>query len=170
MVKQMFSVFRASWELMDEVRACINDNYQIYKDIVDPIDLSEHQVDEKWAELNYSIREFYVARDKGEYIGAASFQNLENFAYIGYFYIKPPFQGQNYGRALMNFLELHAKLEKIQKICLFANNRADWAIKFYKKLGFRIISEDKQEILSFNGGILSRFYEQNAFLMEKKLG
>ncbi|MFX0101526.1 MAG: GNAT family N-acetyltransferase [Candidatus Hodarchaeota archaeon] len=167
----VFLVVRASKSLMHEVRECINSNYDKYKDIVSEKDRSEHQVDEEWAERNFEIREFYLGRDsdKKKYVGMGSFQDLGKFAYVGYFYVKPEFQRQNYGRSIMNFLEMRAMSKNINDLMLFANNKADWAIKFYEKLGFEIISKDKEEILSIEKGVFKPFYEEDAYLMKKVL-
>lgn len=166
-----FLVVRASKSLMYEVRECINSNYDRYKDIVSEKDLSEHQVDEVWVERNFEIREFYLGRDSTtkQYVGMGSFQDLGNFAYIGYFYVKPEFQRQNYGRAIMTFLEMRAMSKEITDLRLFANRKAGWAIDFYKKRGFKIISKAKDEILAMDGGVLKPFYEEDAYLMKKEL-
>lgn len=165
----MLAVIRASYELMDEVRAIINSNYDLYKDIVDPVDLSEHNVDKSWADRNFKIREFYLARIDGQYIGAGSYQNLRNCAYIGYFYIKRPFQRRNFGRGLMQFLEMRTMTDKLTKLRLFCNPKSTWAVEFYKRLGFSVLSSNKQEILALDKGIFTPFYEQDALLMEKIL-
>ncbi len=165
----MFTVVRANMDFMGEVRACINSNYEMYAPIVDPQDLGEHRVDETWAEKNYRIREFFVARAGGQTVGTASFQKLGTFAYIGYFYIKSPFHGKGYGRALMNFMEMYAKTREITDLRLFTNAKATWALEFYQKMGFSIITTEKEEILSLEGGILQPFYEQNSYLLSKQI-
>ncbi len=166
----MFSIIRASYELMDEVRAILNSNYHLYKDIVHEKDLSEHQVDEEWANRNFQIREFYLARDNGEYVGMASFQNLkDSFAYIGYLYVRNGVQRKGYGSAIIKFLEMRTKQEGLGKICLFAQGKADWALKFYKKSGFSVRFTEKDYIIGFENGILRPFYEENNYWLEKPI-
>jgi ribosomal protein S18 acetylase RimI-like enzyme len=165
----MFAVYRASWELRKEVQACINSNNQLYKSIIDPIDQGEHLVDDQWAERNYKIREFYLGRADGHYVGMGSYQNLKSCAYIGYFYIKPEFQRKGYGVGLMNFLQIRAITDNLPYLRLFANCNADWAIRFYEKMGFRIKSRNKDEILAMDEGIFQPFYEQKSVLMEKPM-
>jgi GNAT superfamily N-acetyltransferase len=165
----MLTVIRASYALMDEVRAIINSNYDLYKDIVDPVDLSEHNVDKSWADRNFKIREYYLARYDGQFVGTGSYQNLKTCAYIGYFYIKRSFQRKNFGRGLMQFLELRTMTDKITKLRLFCNPKSTWAVTFYKKVGFYVLSDDKQEILTLDHGVFKPFYEQDSLLMEKIL-
>jgi GNAT superfamily N-acetyltransferase len=167
----MFTIVRASRELMDEVRTIINSNYDLYKDIVDPVDLPEHWVDEAWAERNYAIREFYLARDdeQNQYLGAASYQNLGKFAYVGYFYIKREFHRQKYGQALIKFLEMRLVLNHLRDLRLFCNPKSTWARDFYLKQGFKILTSEKDEILAMDNGVMKPFYEQGALFLQKQL-
>ena len=167
----MFSVIRASLTLMSEVRGCINSNYDLYEPIVDPVDLPEHFVDEAWAKRNFDIREFYLGRDSdtAQFVGTGSYQNLGEFAYVGYFYVKREFQRQGLGRALMQFIEMRAKVDQISDLRLFCNQASTWAFDFYTKIGFHILTSDKAEILAMNGGVMAPFYEQNSDFMQKIL-
>lgn len=163
-------MIRASFSLMDEIREIINSNYHMYEKILlIQEDHNEHFVNEQWAEQNFPIREFYLARDNGEYVGMASYQNLGNFAYIGYFYIKFGFHRKGYGRRIMQFLEMKAKSEQLNEIRLFVNDSADWAENAYKSMGFQEKSSNKTEILLMNQGILSKYYEEGQTLLVKTL-
>lgn len=166
----MFSIIRASLSLMNEIRDIINSNYHLYKDfLLIPKDHSEHFVNEQWVEKNFQIREFYIARDKGIYVGMASYQNLGNFAYIGYFYIRFGMHQQGYGNRLMQFLEMRTKSAGLTDIRLFVNNSADWAQKAYKSMGFNLLSDNKKEILSLEQGIFKNYYEEDISLLQKIL-
>lgn len=168
---KMFTIVRASRELMDEVRAIINSNYDLYKDIVDPLDLPEHRVDNAWAERNFAIREFYLARDDdpNQYVGTASYQNLGKFAYIGYFYIRRELHRRKYGQALMKFIEMRTVLNHLTDLRLFCNPKSVWARDFYVKMGFKVLASDKVEILAIDNGVMQTFYEQGALFMQKQL-
>lgn len=166
----MISIIRASLSIMGEIRDIINSNYQMYKDILlIPEDHNEHFVNEQWIEQNFPIREFYLARENGEYVGMASYQNLGDFAYIGYFYVKFGYHRKGYGRNIMRFLEMRAKSNQLNEIRLFVNKSADWAEKAYKSMGFKPFSSDKQEILSMNQGIFKKYYEEGQTLLFKTL-
>ncbi len=167
----MFTIVRASQELMVEVRAIINSNYDLYVGIVDPVDLPEHQVDDAWAERNFAIREFYLARDDDvkQYVGAASYQNLGKFAYIGYFYIRRELHRRKYGHALMKFIEMRTVLNHLTDLRLFCNPKSTWARAFYENMGFKVLASDKAEILAIDNGVMQPFYEQGALFMQKQL-
>jgi len=168
--EKMISIIRASLSLMGEIRDIINSNYQMYKKILlIPEDHNGHFVDEQWIEQNFPIREFYLARENGEYVGMASYQNLGDFAYIGYFYVKFGYHQKGYGKNIMQFLEMRAKSDQLKEIRLFVNKSADWAEKAYKSMGFKPLSSDKQEILSMNKGIFAKYYEEGQTLLFKTL-
>ena len=168
--EKMISIIRASPSLMGEIRDIINSNYQMYKEILlIPEDHNEHFVNERWVDQNFPIREFYLAREKKEYVGMASFQNLGDFAYIGYFYIKFGYHRKGYGRKIMQFLEMRAKSDQLKEIRLFVNKSADWAEKAYKSMGFKALSSNKQEILLMNDGILKKYYEEGQTLLFKTM-
>jgi len=155
---------------MDEIRDIINSNYHLYEKILlIQEDHNEHFVNEQWAEQNFPIQEFYLARDNGEYVGMASYQNLGDFAYIGYLYVKFGFHRKGYGRRIMQILEMKAKSEQLNEIRLFVNDSADWAENAYKSMGFQELTMNKQEILSMNQGILSKYYEEGQTLLLKTL-
>ncbi|MHA1646013.1 MAG: GNAT family N-acetyltransferase [Promethearchaeota archaeon] len=168
--EKMISIIRASLSLMGEIRDIINNNYQMYKEILlIPEDHLEHFVNEKWVEQNFPIREFYLVRENGEYVGMASYQNLGDFAYIGYVYVKFGNHRKGYGRNIMQFLEMRAKSDQLKEIRLFVNKSADWAEKAYESMGFKLLSSDKQEILSMNQGIFAKYYEEGQTLLFKTL-
>lgn len=170
---KMISIIRASFSLMNEIREIINSNYQMYEKILlIPDDHNEHFVDEQWAEQNFQIREFYLIRENGEYVGMVSYQNFGNtgdFAYIGYFYIRFGHHRKGYGKKAMQFLEMRAKSDQLGEIRLFVNKSADWAEKAYKSMGFKILSSSKEEILSMNQGIFKKYYEEGQTLLFKTL-
>lgn len=154
---------------MSHVRDCVNSNAHLYRDLVDPVDLPEHEVDEAWAERNFAIREFYLVKEDGKFVATGSYQDLGDFAYMGYLYVKPERQRAGIGRLLVSFLEARALLDEKADLRLFCHPRAHWALSFYEKVGFREVTRSKEEILGMNGGVLAPFYEQDAVLFSKEL-
>ena len=166
----VFSRIRASHSLMGEVKEIINSNFYLYKDIiVHPEDISEHQVDDTWVEKNFPMREFYLARDQGEYVGTISYQKLGTFAYIGYLFIKEGYYRQGYGKRLIQFLHMRTYQDNITDIRLFSHSKAPWAINAYLKMGFTILSSDETEICTLDEGIMSPFYEADHIFLQKVL-
>lgn len=164
-------ISRSTREMMMHVQEIINSNYHLYEHIVDPQDASEHRVDEAWADRNFKIREFYLLQDDDEdiFVGAGSFQVLDDFAYVGYLYIRHGFQRRGYGERLISFLERRAIEDGIADLRLFVNEQATWAREFYKKMGFSIYMSRKADILGIGGGIMCPFYEEGSLFMRKSL-
>ena len=155
---------------MSEVKKIINSNFYLYQNIIEhPEDISEHQVDDSWVEKNFMLREFYVARDQGKYVGMISYQKLGSFAYIGYLFVKQGFHRQGYGRKLMQFLEMRAYQDNVTDIRLFSNKQAQWAIEAYLSWGFNILSENESEICTMDENIMAPFYEANHIFLQKLL-
>ena len=145
----MFSIIRASQNLMPEVVKILNSTSFLFKDLFsDPADLQEHHVDEAWIVRNFPKREFFLARVDGEYVGFISYQNLQTYAYIGYLYIRNGFFRRGFGRNLMNFVEMRAKLDKLPEIWLFVNNHANWARQAYDRMCFEIMATTAEDIRS----------------------
>ena len=166
----MFAVYRASEDLMPIVCQILNNNYDLYKNIVAEQDLNEHNVGEKWAKRNFLRREFYLARAEGNFVGTASYQKIDRIAYIGYFYIDNNSQRKGFGKSLMGYMWMRAKTDNVNRILLFANSKADWALSFYKKLGFKIILTERDDIHNYNNGCLKDYYEEGSYLLERQIG
>ncbi|MHA1392880.1 MAG: GNAT family N-acetyltransferase [Promethearchaeota archaeon] len=154
---------------MQEAAEIIKSNYDLYKDFIHEEDLPEYLPDQNWIDKNYAMREFYLLKYKDKYIGVSSFQKIENFAYIGYFFIKNGFHRKGFGTILLRYIEYIAKMENLNEIFLFTHPEADFALNFYKKHGYEIIETDRENILRFRGGILKDFYEKGSYLLRKKI-
>ncbi|MHA1745334.1 MAG: GNAT family N-acetyltransferase [Promethearchaeota archaeon] len=163
----MFSIIRASQKLMPEVVKILNSTYFLFKDLfTDPADLQEHHVDEAWIAQNFPIREFFLARVDGEYVGFISYQNLKSYAYIGYLYIRKGFFRRGFGRNLMHFVEMRAKLDKLPEIWLFVHNKAEWARQAYNRMGFEVMATTAEEIFVIDEK-LKEYYETGNVLVRK---
>ncbi len=163
----MFSIIRASQKLMPEVVKILNSTYFLFKDLLtDPKDLQEHHVDEAWIARNFPKREFFLARVDGEYVGFISYQNLQSYAYIGYLYIEKKYFRRGFGRSLMNFVEMRAKLDNLPEIWLFVLNKANWARQAYNRMGFEVMATTAEDIFAFDEK-LKEYYETGNILLRK---
>ncbi|MHA1584967.1 MAG: GNAT family N-acetyltransferase [Promethearchaeota archaeon] len=166
----MFEVIRIGRNLMPTFCEILNSNYDMIKDYLQtPHAHSEYHVNESWIERNFDKREFYLARIDGKWEGAASFQQIQDFAYIGYFFIRNGYHQKGYGRQFMQYLEFRAKLQNLNAIRLFVHKKANWAQQAYQKWGFSLQSTSPEEIKSLYQGILTPFYEPNHYLFQKHL-
>ena len=166
----MISFIRASEALMQIVCEIINSNTSIYEEIMeDSNDIDDYIVNDDWIIKNFQKREFYLLKDQQKYVAMASFQKLGDFGYVGYLHVKFGKFGNGYGSAILQFLEIRAKSDGIDKIRLFVHPKAPWALKFYKKHGYHIIETDQAKIDTFEQGILAPYHGKAHILQEKLL-
>ena len=170
MTVSMISFIRASKQLMPEVCTIINSNMNLYKGILEnPEDIDDYFVNEQWVTENFKKREFYLLRESQKYVGMVSFQILKDFGYVGYLHVKFAKFRRGYGAALVKFLEMRAKKDKISKLRLFTHPKALWALNFYEKLGFQILERDQKTIDRLDGGVLKPYHGKHHILFEKRL-
>ncbi len=131
-----------------------------YRQIVDEDDMGEHDVDDKWAEVNFARRDFYIGGADGEPVGTISIQYLGDWAYLGYIYLDVAHVGKGYGRKLIEFAEQETRRHGARGMCLIAHPEATWAKKAYLKYGFQIVERDREKILAWNDGCLKPYYEE----------
>lgn len=88
-------------------------------------------------------RKTYCAKDESNQLtGYISFRKKnEKVVWISELYVDPDFQGRGVGKMLIDFTIGFAKDNGCVLIALETHALADWAINFYKKLGFEIVNE-----------------------------
>ena len=91
-----------------------------------------------------------------------------SYAYIGYLYIKHGYFQRGFGRNLMNFVVMKAKLENFSEIRLFVNEKADWARQAYDRMGFKIMASTPEAIFAIDEN-LKPYYETGNILVHKVL-
>lgn len=159
--RKRLEVLPARWEDMETIANFLRSTADWYRPIVDDKDMSEHEVDNQWAEKNFERRDFYLGVVDGEAIGTVSLQYFGKYAYIGYIYLDAQQVGNGYGQQLMRFAESMAKQKGMDGIVLLAHPEATWAKRAYLKYGFEIIASDKIDVLTWQSGVLKPYYEED---------
>jgi GNAT superfamily N-acetyltransferase len=77
--------------------------------------------------------------------GIMGLQKVKDAALIRHAYVHSSHQGKGIGSALLN--ELTGKMKEKTKILVGAWANATWAIRFYQRQGFRMVSELEKDIL-----------------------
>lgn len=131
-----------------------------YEPIVDEKDMAEHAVDEKWAEVNFARRDFYLGHAKGTPVGTISMQYFGDYAYLGYIYLHVDHVGKGYGGSLMRFAESVARDRGMRGMCLIAHPEATWARRAYLKFGFEVAASSRSDVLRWQDGALRPYYEE----------
>ena len=152
---------------MDTVAGFIRSSLEWYKPFIDEQDLGEHDVDEKWKEENFKRRDFYLGiNEKQQEVGTISLQHFDDIVYLGYIYLDVKFVGNGYGSQLIDHARKKAIDAGMRKMVLISHPKAEWAVKAYKKYGFRKVLSKKEDVLGYEGGFLKPYYEEGFELYE----
>ncbi len=157
---------RAEYYQMPKIAEFIRSSASWYEKFVDPKDLAEHHVGQKWIDDNYFRRDFYIGYHQREPVGTISYQNMGEFAYLGYIYLDANQVGKGFGHQLMDHAQKIAIQKQKKGMILIAHPKAHWAIKAYEKYGFRCIATQKNDVIGFQNGCLKNYYEEGFYLFK----
>lgn len=130
---------------LDTIFAIINDGARAYAGVV-PADCLKNPY-MPMPELLHEIKDgvvFWGYEDAGELLGVMGIQELSDVTLIRHAYVRTGAQGRGIGSKLLSHLR------KLAKKPLLIGTWADakWAIAFYEKHGFKLLSyEQKEELL-----------------------
>jgi N-acetylglutamate synthase-like GNAT family acetyltransferase len=109
--------------------------------------------------------EFWCYEEDGNLVGVMGIQQIQNVTLIRHAYVRTDRRDQGIGGKLL------AHLCKIAQGPIFAGTWADayWAIAFYEKYGFQLVSEkEKNRLLRKYWSIPERQIETSVVLKEKR--
>jgi GNAT superfamily N-acetyltransferase len=132
-------------DLLD-IYTVINDAAQAYRGVIPPDRWKEPymRVDELRAEITAGVH-FLGYRLGDQLIGVIGLQNVLDAGLIRHAYVLTAYRNQGIGGQLL--AELRAQTQRPLLVGTWAAAR--WAIRFYEKHGFRLVSEPtKQRLLS----------------------
>ncbi len=89
--------------------------------------------------------QYYFVSDKGRRIGFLAFYPKENAMYLSKLYLYKEERRKGYSRQMLDFVKKNARKNGLSSIELNVN-RNNSAIYAYKKLGFKVIREEKNDI------------------------
>jgi len=152
----------------EAICAIINDGAQAYKGVI-PAD--------RWTEpympcehLQHEIGEgvvFWGCEDDGRLLGVMGLQNVEDVTLIRHAYVRTECQGQGIGaRLLAHLLAIATK-----PVLIGTWAAATWAIRFYEKYGFHVVSPaEKNKLLKRYWTISERQVETSVVLADSTFG
>ncbi len=163
---------------MTEIRPCredefemiytiINDAAQVYKGII-PAD-RWHDPYMNWESLRQEIAAdviFWGYEQAGGLLGVMGIQDVQDVTLIRHAYVRPANQGQGIGGQLL------ARLRQLstRPILIGTWAAARWAIRFYEKHGFQLVTEEqKNRLLAKYWSIPKRQIETSVVLAEEKM-
>ncbi len=105
---------------------------------------------------------FFGLQEEGRIIGLMGIQELEEITLIRHAYVFTEYQRRGAGRKLLQYL---INLAKGPEILVGTWKAANWAIQFYEKHGFMLISsEEKNRLLRKYWNIPERQVETSVVL------
>lgn len=150
----------------ETMHSIINDSAQAYKDVI-PEDRWEEPYMSK-NELQHEIDdgvEFWGYEEDGQLIGVMGIQDTQDVTLIRHSYIRTARRNQGIGGRLLS--ELRQKTTRPTLVGTWAD--AVWAIRFYEKHGFRLVTPiEKDRLLKKYWSITERQVETSVVLADQK--
>ena len=144
----------------------INDAAQAYKGVI-PQDCWREpymDIEDLWQEISEGVR-FWGYEEEGKLIGVMGIQDVQDVTLIRHAYVRTQNRKQGIGSQLLSFLRKQTK----RPILIGTWKDASWAIKFYEKHGFKLVSKkQKDELLRKYWSISERQIEESVVLREGK--
>ena len=89
----------------------------------------------------------FVYKDEGKIIGTIALDKLTNtHGQLLMIFVHPDYQRKGIGSSLVNYTEDIAKEIGFKELTLSTMEQAQWAVKFFEKLGYKIIKKEDHEV------------------------
>ncbi|MGO8759761.1 MAG: N-acetyltransferase family protein [Terracidiphilus sp.] len=128
----------------DEIHAVINDGANAYRGVIPSDRWTEPYmpVEELRHEIGDGV-EFWVYEEDGEITGVMGIQPVQDVTLVRHAYVRTADQRRGIGALLL------AQLRELATTPVLIGTWADaeWAIRFYEKHGFRVVSPETKERL-----------------------
>jgi len=148
----------------DTIHSIINDAAAAYRGVIPADRWHEPYMsnDELRHEIQSGVR-FWGYEDNGELVGVMGIQDVQDVTLIRHAYVRTANRGQGIGGKLL------AELRKLtaRPILIGTWAAATWAIRFYEKHGFGMVTpEEKDRLLKKYWAIPERQVETSVVLVE----
>jgi GNAT superfamily N-acetyltransferase len=137
-------IFKCTEQDFQEIFSIINDGASAYKGIIPADRWHEPYMPE--AELQTQIDEgveFWAYKENNEMLGVMGIQDVLDVTLIRHAYVRTTARNKGIGGKLLN----HLSELTVQPILIGTWASAIWAIGFYKKHGFRLVTFEEKEYL-----------------------
>ena len=150
----------------EEIYEIVNDAAQAYNGII-PADCWKEPYMPR-EELRHEIQEgvvFWGYTEKGQLEGVMGLQPVQDVTLIRHAYVRTAVRNQGIGGNLLSFLR--TKTNRPLLVGTWAD--ADWAVRFYEKHGFRLVSpEEKNRLLKKYWSVPERQIQTSVVLADEK--
>jgi len=128
---------------VEKIVKIINEsNYQAFRKII-PKEFFKYPItDISMILKDMKEMKFYIYEVNSEVVGVAALKpdQEKKTGFIRWVYVAPKHQHKGIGTALIKHIEETAEKLNLKKLQLITPEKAIWAIKFYKKLGYKIVN------------------------------
>jgi GNAT superfamily N-acetyltransferase len=150
----------------DAIHEIINDAAQVYKGVIAPDRWHEPYMsrDELRREIEDGVR-FWGFEVEGRIVAVMGLQCVKDVALIRHAYTRRTHQQRGYGSALVSHLRERTQLPML----IGTWKAATWAIRFYQRLGFRLVDQDeKDRLLRRYWSVPCRQIEESVVLADQR--
>ena len=150
----------------EDIYTIINDAARVYKGVI-PED-RWHEPYMSRDQLRHEIESgvlFWGYEESGELIGVMGIQDVRDVTLMRHAYVRTKMRNRGIGGKLLSFL--YGQTNRPVLIGTWA--AADWAIRFYEKHGFKLVTmEEKNRLLRTYWSIPERQTETSVVLADKR--
>jgi GNAT superfamily N-acetyltransferase len=150
----------------DAIYSIINDAAQAYKGIIPADRWKEPYMPRN--ELRHEMDEgvvFWGYEEDGDLVGVMGIQHVQDVTLIRHAYVRPARQNQGIGGKLLSTL----RQQTTRPVLIGTWADAVWAVRFYEKHGFRLVSPaEKERLLRKYWSIPARQVETSVVLADEK--
>lgn len=151
---------------LEAIYAIINDAAEAYRGVIPPDCWKEPYMSKE--DLQHEINEgveFWGYEYESELAGVMGIQHVQDVALIRHSYVRTAKRNRGIGGALLSFVRQQTNRPLL--VGTWAD--ASWAIRFYEKHGFRLVSAvEKDKLLRRYWSIPSRQIETSVVLADRK--
>jgi N-acetylglutamate synthase-like GNAT family acetyltransferase len=143
----VFEVRRATYDDIPEIKSIINETFNKYMELAgltEKVDALKESTNDIKKDID--TKRVYVAYVDDLIVGTVRLEIFEDHsAYISRFGVKPDFQNNGVGKAIMNVVDMVMKKNNVKKAYLHAASKILPLIRFYYGRGFYIkeVSNDR---------------------------
>ncbi|MCX5702128.1 MAG: GNAT family N-acetyltransferase [Candidatus Omnitrophica bacterium] len=151
----------------EEMFEIINDAAKAYKGVIPEDCWREPYMDmeDLWQEVSEGVK-FWGYEQNGKLVGVMGIQDVQDVTLIRHSYVRTQNRHQGIGGQLLSYLCKQTK----RPVLVGTWKDAAWAIKFYEKHGFKLVSKkQKDELLRKYWAIPERQIEESVVLSEQKI-
>jgi len=149
------------------IHEIINDAAQTYKGVI-PMDCWKEPYmskDELRREIDEGVTFWGYYEEDGELIGVTGIQQIQDVALIRHAYVRTAKRNRGIGGKLLS----HLRKQTTRPILIGTWADAIWAIRFYEKHGFRLVSpQEKDRLLRKYWSVPERQLQTSVVLADQK--